>query len=63
MFLFLFGITVMCWGQVTLHHNYAPTVVIKEGHQLVKHGIYRWVRNPMYLGASSRSSLDCPRTR
>lgn len=50
MFLFLFGLTIMCWGQVTLFKNYSGTVVIREGHELVTHGIYRFVRNPMYLG-------------
>ena len=50
MFLFLFGFTIMCWGQVTLFKNYSGTVVIHEGHELVTRGIYRFVRNPMYLG-------------
>jgi len=50
MFLFLFGLTIMCWGQVTLFKNYSGTVVIHEGHELVTRGIYRSVRNPMYLG-------------
>ena len=30
--------------------NYSGTVVIHEGHELVTHGIYRYVRNPIYLG-------------
>ncbi len=50
MFLFLLGLTVMCWGQVTLFKNDSGTVVIHEGHALVTRGIYRFVRNPMYLG-------------
>jgi len=50
MFLFLLGLTIMCWGQVTLFKNYSGTVVIHEGHELVTRGIYRFVRNPMYLG-------------
>jgi protein-S-isoprenylcysteine O-methyltransferase Ste14 len=25
-------------------------LVIREGHQLITHGIYRFVRHPMYLG-------------
>jgi len=49
-FLFLLGLTIMCWGQVTLFKNYSGTVVIHEGHQLVTHGVYRYVRNPIYLG-------------
>jgi protein-S-isoprenylcysteine O-methyltransferase Ste14 len=50
MLLFVIGLTIMCWGQVTLFRNYSGTVVIHEGHELVTHGIYRYVRNPMYLG-------------
>jgi protein-S-isoprenylcysteine O-methyltransferase Ste14 len=51
MFLFVIGLTIMCWGQVTLHKNYSGTVVIREDHKLITHGIYRYVRNPMYFGA------------
>jgi len=51
MFLFVTGLGIMCWGQVTLHKNYSGTVVIREGHKLITHGIYSYVRNPMYLGA------------
>ena len=35
---------------VTLFKNYSGTVVIHEGHKLVTHGIYVFVRNPMYFG-------------
>ena len=48
--LFVIGLTTMCVGQVTLFRNYSGTVVIRENHQLITHGIYRFTRNPMYLG-------------
>ena len=41
----------MIVGQVTLWQNYSGFVVIKEGHQLITHGIYHFTRNPIYLGA------------
>ncbi len=49
--LIIVGLIIMIIGQVTLQHNYSGTVVIREGHQLITHGIYRFTRNPIYFGA------------
>jgi protein-S-isoprenylcysteine O-methyltransferase Ste14 len=48
--LFVIGLIIMIVGQLTLFRNYSGTVVIREDHQLITHGIYRFTRNPMYLG-------------
>ena len=40
----------MIVAQTTLWRNYSGTVVIREDHQLIIHGIYRFTRNPIYLG-------------
>jgi protein-S-isoprenylcysteine O-methyltransferase Ste14 len=48
--LFVGGLTVMLVGHITLWRNYSGFLVIKEGHQLIQHGIYRLVRHPIYLG-------------
>ncbi len=48
--LFIIGLIIMIVGQLTLFRNYSGTVVIREDHQLVTHGIYRFTRNPIYLG-------------
>lgn len=45
------GLTVMLVAQISLWRNYAATLVIREDHQLIQHGLYRWVRHPIYLGA------------
>jgi protein-S-isoprenylcysteine O-methyltransferase Ste14 len=50
LFLFVIGLTIMIVGQATLFRNYSGTVVIREDHQLITHGIYRFTRNPIYLG-------------
>ena len=49
--LVIIGLIIMVVGQLTLFRNYSGTVLIRENHQLITHGIYRFTRNPIYLGA------------
>jgi protein-S-isoprenylcysteine O-methyltransferase Ste14 len=49
--LIMIGLLIMIVGQATLMRNYSGTLVIREDHQLITHGIYRFTRNPIYLGA------------
>jgi len=51
LFLVVAGLGFAFAGALTLRSNYSSTLVIRKGHELVVHGIYRFVRHPIYLGA------------
>lgn len=42
------GLHVFYRSQVDLANNWSPTLEVREGHQLVTHGIYARIRHPMY---------------
>ncbi len=44
------GLTIELVAQATLWRFYSSTLVIKEDHQLITHGVYRFTRHPIYLG-------------
>ena len=48
--LFVIGFAILLTGHITLWRNYSSTLIIREDHQLITHGIYRFTRNPIYLG-------------
>jgi protein-S-isoprenylcysteine O-methyltransferase Ste14 len=50
MALIIIGLIIMLVGQATLWRYYSSFLVIREDHQLITHGIYRFTRNPIYLG-------------
>lgn len=45
------GLSVVLVAVSTLRSSYSSTLVIREDHRLVRHGIYGFVRHPVYLGA------------
>jgi protein-S-isoprenylcysteine O-methyltransferase Ste14 len=54
--LFLAGVLFLILGLWLFHRSHADlgtnwsiTLEVREEHQLITHGVYRWVRHPMYL--------------
>jgi protein-S-isoprenylcysteine O-methyltransferase Ste14 len=44
------GIGLAVWARVHLGSNWSPAPTLKEGHELVTSGPYRWLRHPIYTG-------------
>jgi len=49
-FLCVPGLAFALWARVTLGRNWSGVVTLKEGHELVERGPYRFVRHPIYTG-------------
>jgi protein-S-isoprenylcysteine O-methyltransferase Ste14 len=48
--LIIIGFTILLVAHFTLWRFYSSTLVIREDHRLITHGIYRFTRHPIYLG-------------
>ena len=48
--LFVTGLTISLVAVFTLRRFYSSTLVTREDHQLITHGIYRFTRHPIYFG-------------
>jgi len=44
------GLAFAIWARVFLGRNWSGTVTLKEQHELIRSGPYRWVRHPIYTG-------------
>ncbi|NOR82730.1 MAG: DUF1295 domain-containing protein, partial [Ardenticatenales bacterium] len=44
------GGTLSLVAAVTLRRVYSSTLITREDHQLITHGVYRLTRHPIYLG-------------
>jgi protein-S-isoprenylcysteine O-methyltransferase Ste14 len=46
----LLGLGVCLWARFTLGGNWSGAVTLKEDHELIERGPYRYVRHPIYSG-------------
>jgi protein-S-isoprenylcysteine O-methyltransferase Ste14 len=44
------GLAVAVWARVILGRNWSGIVTLKQDHELIRNGPYRWVRHPIYTG-------------
>jgi protein-S-isoprenylcysteine O-methyltransferase Ste14 len=44
------GLFVTLWARWTLAGNWSSAVTLKQGHELIRTGPYRFVRHPIYTG-------------
>jgi protein-S-isoprenylcysteine O-methyltransferase Ste14 len=44
------GVGISIWARVSLGANWSGTVTLKRDHELIRKGLYRWIRHPIYTG-------------
>ena len=44
------GVGISIWARTTLGANWSGVVTLKRDHQLIRAGLYRWIRHPIYTG-------------
>mgnify|MGYP004707330015 CR=1 FL=1 len=44
------GVAFACWARYVLGRNWSSVVQVKQDHELIQSGPYRWVRHPIYTG-------------
>ena len=50
LFVFAFGLSIAIVAVGTLKQFYSSTLITRENHRLITHGIYKIVRHPIYFG-------------
>jgi protein-S-isoprenylcysteine O-methyltransferase Ste14 len=53
LFLYGLGLALMSWSRAALGRMYSGEVTIQKSHRLIKTGLYRYIRHPIYLGMLS----------
>lgn len=46
----LMGLIIILWARTVLGGNWSTSTVLKENHELIQSGPYRYVRHPIYSG-------------
>jgi len=49
-FLLFIGLAIRVSAAATLNKSYSPTLEVRDDHRLVKHGLYKYIRHPIYTG-------------
>lgn len=44
------GLGAAIWARLSLGSNWSGMVTLKTNHELVRSGLYRWIRHPIYTG-------------
>jgi len=44
------GVGISIWARFTLGANWSGVVTLKQGHELIRKGLYRSIRHPIYTG-------------
>lgn len=42
------GVGLAIWARLTLGANWSGVVTVKKDHELIRKGLYRWIRHPIY---------------
>ena len=48
----IFALPIVFTAAFTLHRFYSSTLIIRKDHKLIQHGIYKYVRHPIYFGTT-----------
>lgn len=44
------GVGISIWARFSLGANWSGMVTLKKDHELVRKGLYQWIRHPIYTG-------------
>lgn len=44
------GVGTSIWARLSLGSNWSGMVTLKKDHELIRSGLYRWIRHPIYTG-------------